>query len=98
MNHNAVHRALPHVCRWRRRLKARAAASMPSAISSCSRGPPPWSQQRGLSRSPAGGSAIGLHPFHAASNVRAETSYVLFGDTRPEDIEANGQLVGRLWT
>jgi hypothetical protein len=41
---------------------------------------------------------VGLHPFHAAANVRAETSYVLFSDARPEDIEANGQLVGRLWT
>jgi hypothetical protein len=41
---------------------------------------------------------VGLHTFHAAPNVRAETSYVLFSDARPEDIEANGQLVGRLWT
>jgi hypothetical protein len=41
---------------------------------------------------------VSLHPFHAASNVRAETAYVLFSDARPEDIEANGQLVGRLWT
>jgi len=41
---------------------------------------------------------VGLHPLHTASNVRAETSYVLFSDARPEDIEANGQLVGRLWT
>jgi hypothetical protein len=41
---------------------------------------------------------LGLHLFHTAPNVRAETSYVLFSDTGPEDIEANGQLVGRLWT
>jgi hypothetical protein len=41
---------------------------------------------------------VGLHPFHAASNVRAQTSYVLLSDNRPEDIEPNGQLVGRLWT
>jgi hypothetical protein len=45
----------------------------------------------------AASSQVGLHLFHAASNVRAKTSYVLFSDARPEDIEANGQLVGRLW-
>ncbi len=39
---------------------------------------------------------VGLHPFHAASNIRSETSYVLFSDARPEDIESNGQLDGRL--
>ncbi len=41
---------------------------------------------------------VGLHPFHTAPNVRAKTPYVLFSDTCREDIEANGQLVGRLWT
>jgi hypothetical protein len=41
---------------------------------------------------------VSLHSFHPAANVRAETPYVLFSDTGPEDIEAKGQLVGRLWT
>jgi hypothetical protein len=41
---------------------------------------------------------VSLHAFHAAADVRADTPYVLFSDTGPEDIEANGQLVGRLWT
>lgn len=41
---------------------------------------------------------VGLHSFHPAPNVRAEPPHVLFSDARPEDIEANGQLVGRLWT
>lgn len=41
---------------------------------------------------------VGLDAFHSAPNVRAQTPYVLFSDARPEDIETNGQLVGRLWT
>lgn len=41
---------------------------------------------------------VGLESFHPATNVRAETPNVLFSDSGPEDIEADGQLVGRLWT
>jgi len=41
---------------------------------------------------------VGFHPLHPAPNVRAEISHVLFSDARPEDIESNGQRVGRLWT
>jgi hypothetical protein len=41
---------------------------------------------------------VRLHAFHAAPNVHAQTSCVLFSDAGPEDIEPNGQLLGRLWT
>ena len=41
---------------------------------------------------------VGLHLCDPASDVRTEAPYVLFSDARPEDIEANLQLVGRLWT
>jgi hypothetical protein len=40
----------------------------------------------------------GLDLFDTTPNVRPETPYVLFSDARPEDIEPDGQLVGRLWT
>lgn len=51
-----------------------------------------------VGRSATSARQVSLHPFHPASHVRAETSYVLFSDARPEDIEPNVQLVGRLWT
>jgi hypothetical protein len=41
---------------------------------------------------------VGLDLFGTTSNVRPGTPYVLFSDARPEDIEPDGQLVGRLWT